>query len=229
MLKFSLTLNQYREGWRLVGVGDNPTIIGVVKDFHFLSLHYGIKPVVLYLRGTDNILVRVSPEDIPGTLAVLEDKWRAIAPNRPFEYFFLNEDIGRQYRAEKRWGEIVRYSAAFAIFIACLGALGLASLAVAGRTKEIGIRKVFGASVIQILSLFSGEFTRLVIVANLIAWPIAYYLMSRWLQDFAYRINLGPGMFVLGGILTLIIVLLTVVSQAIKAAMTNPVNALRYE
>ena len=208
------------------------TIVGVVKDFHFRPLHMPIQPAVFHLcpdRGLRYNFVRIAPSDLPGTIALLRDRWNRAMPDRPFVYSFLDEDVERTFRESERWIMMTRYAALFAIFIACLGAFGLTSLAVARRTKEIGIRKVLGASASNIVLLLSKEFVKLVILANLIAWPIAYYAMNRWLQDFAYRIDLGVGMFVLGGVLALMIVLLTVSSQAMKAATANPVDALRYE
>ncbi len=208
------------------------TIVGIVKDFHLLSLHHDIVPVVLEL-GPDAMLeyifVRLGPDRIPTTLGLLKEKWQEIVPYKPFVYSFLDEDVAQQYRAEKRWERIVHYSAAFAILIACLGAFGLTSLAVARRTKEIGIRKVLGASVSNIVMLLSREFVLLVGIANLIAWPVAYYAMRWWLENFAYRIALGSGVFILGGTLALAVALLTVSVQAIQAARANPVGALRYE
>ncbi len=207
------------------------TVIGVVRDFHFRSLHHRIGPAVLKLspRARGWLLIRVRPENIPGTLAFLEEKWQEVAPDLPFRYSFLDEEVDRQYRKEERWSRIVQYSALFAVFIACLGAFGLTALAVARRTKEIGIRKALGATVPNILSLLSREFLVLVAVASVIACPVAYYAMERWLQDFAYRIDPGVGTFVLGGVLMLAIVLLAVGSQAMRAARANPVDALRYE
>ena len=225
------------------------TVIGVVQDFHFRSLHHRIGPVVLKLspralglrvssralglrvssRALGWLLIRVRPENIPGTLAFLEEKWQEVAPDLPFRYSFLGEEVDRQYRKEERWSRIVQYSALFAVFIACLGAFGLTALAVARRTKEIGIRKALGATVPNILSLLSREFLVLVAVASVIACPVAYYAMERWLQDFAYRIDPGVGTFVLGGVLMLAVVLLAVGSQAMRAARANPVDALRYE
>ena len=214
--------------------GGSPlTVIGVVKDYHFQDLHQDIKPLVLHLSSTSYgarcAFIRIRPQDIPSTLGFLRVKWRQIFPGYPFEYSFLDEDVDRQYRSEERWGRIVRYSALLALFIACLGTFGQTSLAVARRTKEIGIRKVLGASVSSIVSLLSREFMILVALASVIAWPVAYYAMDRWLQEFAYRISLGPGMFAVGAVLTLTVVLLTVVSLAVKAALSNPVDALRYE
>jgi len=162
-------------------------------------------------------------------MQLLRETCSQVAPDLPFAYSFLDEDVERQYREDERWGKVVRYSALFAIAISCLGAFGLTSLAVARRTKEIGIRKVLGASVPSIVLLLSKEFTYLVLAANLIAWPVAYFAMRRWLENFAYRIELGVGVFVLGGVLALLIAWVTVSVQAIRAARANPVEALRYE
>ena len=208
------------------------TVIGVVNDFHFRSLHHKIGPALLKCKPEyqfSRLLVRVRAEDIPGTLAFMKDQWEAVTQSSGFRYSFLDEGIDRQYRTEERWHRMIGYGTLFAIFIACLGAFGLTAFAVTRRTKEIGIRKVLGASVTNVVSLLSREFVLLVGVANVIAWPIAWWAMDRWLQDFAYRIDPGIGTFVLGGVLTLAIVLLTVGAQAIRAARANPVDALRYE
>ena len=217
-------------------VRTNKTIIGVVKDFHLASLHHQIKPTAIHLLRPDDpnqsfahVFIRCRAEDVSATVDLLEATWKEIHPAHPFTYSFLDQDMERQYRTERRWDQMIRYAAVLAIFIACLGALGLTALAVARRTKEIGIRKVLGASVPRIVVLLSKEFTYLVIAANLVAWPAAYYAMTQWLQNFAYRIDLGIGIFVLGGLAVLVIAWLTVSYQAIRAALANPVDALRYE
>jgi putative ABC transport system permease protein len=208
-------------------------IIGVVRDSHVKPLHDRLGPALFRLRSGNGwlryILVRIAAEDIPGTLASLKDTWYQTVPDQPFAFSFLDEDVDRTFREDERWMAITRYSALVAIFVACLGVFGLTSLTVARRTKEIGIRKVLGASVPSIVMLLSKEFTYLVLAANLIAWPLAWYAMNRWLQSFAYRIELGPEVFVLGGVLALLIAWLTVSCQAIRAARANPVEALRYE
>ena len=216
------------------GVG---TVIGVVKNFHFQSLHHRVKPEILALDPmipgklveSDLFLLRIRPENLQSTLQDLEAIWYAHSPHYTFRYTFFDEDLARFYRDETRWSQIIRYAAWFTIFIACLGAFGLTALAVSRRTKEVGIRKALGASVSSIVSLFIREFVLLVAVATVIACPVAYYAMDRWLQDFAYQIELGIGTFVLGGVLTLGVVLLTVGSQAVRAARANPVDALRDE
>jgi putative ABC transport system permease protein len=209
----------------------NGVIIGVVKDFHFSSLYYKVQPLVFLVNpGWFNcMLIKIRPENTRSTLAFIEKTWHKRFPDRLFEYVFLDDIFDRLYWAEERQSKIFGTLSVLAIFIACLGLFGLASFTVEQRTKEIGIRKVMGASVYGIAALLSKEFVMLVGVANLIAWPVAYYAMSKWLQNFAYRTDLRVETFVLGGILTLVIALLTVSAQAAKAARANPVDALRYE
>ena len=207
-------------------------VIGVVRDFHFRSLHHKIGPALLKCEPEyqfSRLLVRVRPEDIPGTLAYMKDRWEAATQTPGFHDSFLDESIDRQYRTEERLHRIIGYGTLFAVFVACLGAFGLTAFAVTRRTKEIGIRKISGASVTDVVSLLSREFVLLVGVANVIALPVAWWAMDRWLRDFAYRIDPGAGTFVLGGLLTLAVVLLTVSTRTIRAARANPVDALRYE
>jgi len=210
---------------------DQRTIIGVMKDFHYESMHHEIKPLVMSIEplAYNNIVVRVRPENIAATLAALQEKWQAFEPGYPPRYFFLDEDFGRLFAAEARQSQIFSHFTILAICIACLGLFGLASFIAEQRTKEIGVRKVLGASVQQIIVLLSKDFTKLVVIAFLIAAPLAYFAMQRWLQDFAYRTALSPTVFVLAGLLAMLIAWLTVSYQAIKAALTNPVEALRYE
>jgi putative ABC transport system permease protein len=206
------------------------TVIGVVKDFHFESLHREIRPLAIHLGSFTQLLsVRVRPDNVSRALAFLEEKWRSFAPDQPFEFSFLDEDFDRLYRAEQRTGKIFGAFSILSILIACLGLFGLAAFTAEHRTKEIGVRKVLGASVPNLAGLLSKEFVRLVLLANLIAWPIAWYAMHQWLQDFAYRIDINWWVFTLAGGLALVIALLTVSTQAIKAALANPVEALRYE
>jgi putative ABC transport system permease protein len=173
--------------------------------------------------------VLIRPGNIGKTLDFLEATWDEYVPGSPFDYSFLDEHLGNLYRFEERTAKIVGVFSLLAIFVACLGLFGLISFSVQQRTKEIGIRKVLGASVPQVVLLLSREFMILFGIAILVAWPVVWYAMDRWLQDFAYRIELGPGAFVLGAVLALIIALLTVSFQAVKAATANPVDALRYE
>jgi putative ABC transport system permease protein len=206
-------------------------VIGVVEDFHYQSLHRGIDPLILHVlpEGFNYVLVKLNANDLAATLAFIEKKWNAFDPGHTFESTFLNENFHQLYRSEEKMQSIVGYFTFLAIFIACLGLLGLASYSAERRTKEIGVRKVLGASVWGIVCLLSKEFLILVLVANVIAWPLAYFLMHDWLQDFAYRVTIGWGTFVFAGIAAAVIALLTVSTQAIRAALTNPVEALRYE
>ncbi len=212
-------------------ISRSKTIIGVVRDFHFRSLHQKIGPVIMPLFTTDHssLLVRIHPENVPGTIAFMKEKWKEIAPALTFRFSFVDENIDRQYHKEERWNQIIQYATGFAIFIAALGAFGLAALATTRRTKEIGIRKVLGASQTQILSLLSREFVLYIALSSLIAFPIAYYATNQWLQTFAYRTELGIGIFLLGSLVLFLIVLTTVTTQAFKAARANPVDALRDE
>ena len=207
------------------------TIIGVVKDFHFRSLHEKINPLVLVIAPgwfTD-VYIRMKPENISETLGFIEKSIKEFAPDFPFEYSFLDEDIDNLYKTEQQIGNLIKYGTFLAIFIACLGLFGLASFTAEKRTKEIGIRKVLGASVSGIVLFLTKEFTKWVILANLIAWPISYYAMSRWLQNFAYHVNIGIWTFLLSAALALVTALITISFQAVKTASSNPVDSLRYE
>lgn len=206
-------------------------VIGAVRDFHTRSLREKVEPVVFRLSpGAGwHILVRLNTQNAAETLDFLKEQWKAFFPDRPFVYSFLDEDWEAMYRAEQRQGQTIAAFSGLTILVACLGLLGLVAYMMERRTKEIGIRKVLGASVPGIVGLLGKECTYLILVANLLAWPLAYYAMSRWLESFAYRIDLGLGIFVLGGVLTLTVAWLTVSYQAIKMARTSPVEALRYE
>lgn len=208
-------------------------VIGVVKDFHTLSLREPIEPLVIQIFPepiyVNYIVARLAPHDIPSTLAFIKEKWQTFDPQYPFKYSFLDEDFDRLYRAEARLAEIFSYASVLTIFIACLGLLGLASFTAEQRTKEIGVRKVLGASVAQIIVLLSRDFAKLVGVAFVVATPLAYFVMHRWLQNFAYRTNIELQTFLWAGLLALITACLTVSYQAAKAALMNPVESLRYE
>jgi putative ABC transport system permease protein len=208
-------------------------VIGVVKDFHLRSLHYEIEPLVMLVSPElyyfDNLAIRLDAKNIPQTLAGLEQQWRELAPHRPFECFFLDEVFDKLYRKEQKLAQVFRYFSAIAIFVGCLGLFGLASFIAEQKTKEIGIRKVLGASVAGIVGLLSKDFAKLILLANVITWPGAYYAMNRWLQGFAYRIDLELVTFLIAGALALALALLTISFQAVKAALANPVEALRYE
>lgn len=211
--------------------GLSKRIIGVVEDYHFESLHNKIIPMAMRIDPNwhNQACVRISPHQIPDTLAFLESKWKEIYPEYPFEYRFLDETIQSQYRSEQAIGKIVTVFTVLALFISCLGIFGLSSYTAEQRTKEIGIRKVLGATVSSIIRNISREFVVLVIIANVIIWPVAYFVLSRWLNTFAYRIDIGWWMFVLTGITVLVLSLVTVSWQIIRAATTNPADSLRYE
>jgi putative ABC transport system permease protein len=206
------------------------TIVGVVEDFHYESLRESIAPLVLLHKpGGDNLAVRIKAGQIEPVVKELKAKWESLAPGEPFEYTFLDERFNGIYKSELRTGRIYGIFSALAIFIGCLGLFGLASFSAARRKKEIGVRKVLGAAIHEVVALLIRDYIVLVGLANLIAWPVAYYLMHRWLQDFAYHIHLGIAIFLLSGLLTLSIALLTVGYQSIRAARANPVDSLRYE
>jgi putative ABC transport system permease protein len=208
-------------------------IIGVVKDFHSRSLRNEIEPIVITLRqqnwGPGFLFVRIKPENIPQTLQDMEKTWKKFAPNHPFQYLFLDEAFEQLYRTDQRTGTIFKYFTILAVFISCLGIFGLAAFMAEQRTKEIGVRKVLGATVSNIVKLISREFMILVTVANVIAWPIAFVLVNRLLNDYAYRTSISVWVFLLAGILAYGIAMMTVSFQAIRAARSDPVNALRYE
>jgi len=206
-------------------------IIGVVKDFHFESLHQEISPIVMFLSESHlgQIALRISPQDIPQTMGFLKKNWVEMRPNYPFSYYFVDENFDQQYRSEENLQQIFGTFTFLAVFIGCLGLFGLASYSAERRTKEIGIRKVLGASSYGLVFLLSREFTKWVLLANVIAWPVAYWVMSRWLQNFAYRTGIGIGIFFLAGIVAWLIALLTVSYQAVRASLADPVKSLKYE
>jgi putative ABC transport system permease protein len=210
--------------------GRNSIIKGVVNDFHFNSMHESISPFIIFLSSyTRNILVRLSGEQIPQTLEFLKERWSAIAPHRPFEYSFLDAQFNKLYASETRTGKLFYGFALIAIGLACLGLFGLVAFTAQQRTKEIGIRKVLGASVTSIVFLLSKNFLKMVVIASLIAFPLAWWIMNKWLQNFAYRINISWWMFALAGFVAVVIALFTISFQSIKAAVTNPIKNLRTE
>jgi putative ABC transport system permease protein len=175
------------------------------------------------------ILVRVSPEDIPGTIAFLEEKWKENITTRPFRYEFLGDMVDDLYRSERRLGRVILDLTVLSIFVACLGLFGLASYTAELKTKEIGIRKVLGSSVPGVVFLLSRQFGKLILIANVIAWPLGYFALHRWLENFYYRISLGIHYFVLSAVLVLLIAFVSISFQSLKAALANPADALRYE
>jgi putative ABC transport system permease protein len=209
------------------------TVIGVVKDFSIYSLQYKIAPLLLQMPPTmndeDNLYVRVRKNNIPGALAYIRNTYHQFDPDAAFEYHFLDENFAIHYESEKTQGSIILVFTILAIFIACLGLFGLVTFTAEQRTKEIGVRKVLGASVTQIVRLLSGDLILLVCLAILIATPIAWYCMHVWLENFPYRISISVWIFAFSGILALLIALITVSFQAIRAAGANPIRSLRSE
>jgi putative ABC transport system permease protein len=207
-------------------------IIGVIKNFHFQPLRRKIEPLVIrwsQLSWTNFLFLRIAPEGIEKTIGTVQGTWEKILPESPFSYQFLDEDFARMYRSEERTGTLLKIFTAMAILVACLGLFGLASFAVEQRTKEIGIRKVLGASAPGIVALMCREFLMLIGLANLIAWPVAYFAVKDWLDNFAYRTQI-PAVFFIGALATsLAIGLMTVIYKAIRAASANPVDALKHE
>ncbi|MEQ9438991.1 MAG: ABC transporter permease [Cyclobacteriaceae bacterium] len=211
--------------------GVQGTVIGVAEDFNFQSIHQAIAPLVLFVSPDwrSNLYMKIDHEAIPETLAMAESNWKQLNPAYPFEYRFLDESFNALYKAELRTGTLFDYFAFIAIFISCLGLFGLAAYTAELRTKEVGVRKVLGASVGSILVLFSRDYIKLVLIAFLIATPVAYFLMHTWLEDFAYRTRISPLVFVLAIVFSIAITLLTVGYQSAKAATANPIDSLRSE
>jgi putative ABC transport system permease protein len=206
-------------------------VIGVVKDFHYQTLRYPIQPQMF---GWNDpwlwmISVKISAEDVLATIAHIEKTWKEFSPEFPFDFHFVDDLVASIYQNEERLAKTIGYFAGLGIFIACLGLFGLAAFMAEQRTKEIGVRKVLGASVGGILLMLSREFSKWVVVANVVAWPLAYFAMNKWLADFAYRTDIGVWPFILSAILALAIALATVSYQSLKAATANPIDSLRYE
>ncbi|MFC1492766.1 ABC transporter permease [candidate division KSB1 bacterium] len=207
-------------------------VIGVVKDFHYKSLHSDIQPLLITLiteRPANRIYVKINADNIDGSIEEIENAWNKVNPQETFNYTFIDESLNLLYTEDAKWSRIISYSMIFAIFIACLGLYGMASLIAVSRTKEFGIRKVLGASVTKLLSSFNLEFLLLILIANAVAWPICYSAVNKWLENFAYRIEVEVSAFILGAIISLVITLSAVSIQALKASLANPVKCLRSE
>jgi hypothetical protein len=222
-------------GKQLTMWGDTGMIIGLMKDFHHNSLHVPIEPLILRLHKKSwgniwgNAIVRTEKGKTKEAIASMEKLFKKFNPGYPFQYFFTDEEIARNYKSEHTVSKLSRYFAFIAIFISCLGLFGLVAFTAEQKTKEIGIRKVLGASVGGIVQMLSKDFLKLVLIAAVIAFPIAWWLMDSWLRDFAYRVNIGWWVFIVAGVLAMLIALLTISFQAIKAAVANPVKSLRTE
>lgn len=206
------------------------TIIGVVKDFNFSSMKNEIAPSVLYYNPNGyKLYIKSTGNQVSNTISSLGEIWKEYSSGFPFQYSFLDEDYERMYRSDERTGKLFNIFSIIVIFVSCLGLFGLATYTAQLKTKEIGIRKVLGASIFQITHLLSKDFLKLVFLSTIIAAPLAWFLMHRWLQDFAYKTNLSWWIFVLAGFIALFIALITVSFQAVKAAIANPVKSLKSE
>jgi putative ABC transport system permease protein len=206
-------------------------VVGTVKDFHFQSLRQAIGPIIIYIypRHFSYLLIRLRGEEVKSGLQSIRQTWKKMIPGRPFEYFFLDQDFDRFYRAEQRAGHIFGGFALLAVIIALLGLFGLTTFTAEQKSKEVGIRKVLGASTPGLVGMFTSEFTGLVLIANMIAWPLAYYMIWNWLQNFVYRTTASIWIFILAAGLTLGLTLITVSVQALRTARRDPVKVLRYE
>jgi len=217
-------------GTELEFVSNKVKIIGVMKDFHYNSLHQKIGPAAfVYANWNAEINVRINNRNISNTINIIRNTWNEFSPEIPFEYEFLDKTYDKLYKSDEQFQSIINCFSVVAIFIACLGLLGLVSLSVDRRTKEIGVRKILGASVNSIIFTLTGEFLKWIALANIIAWPLAWYAMNKWLENFAYHTEMSWWMFILAGGISLVIAMGTVSFLAIKAATVNPVESLRYE
>jgi len=223
-------------GQRILWSNDGDTnyyckIIGVAKDFHFASFRSEIKPFafVVIPRRTDYLTVKLSTQNLPATIQQIESTWKTFVPDRPIQYSFLDETFAQLYKAETNFQKVFVALVILSIVIACLGLFGLAAFTAEQRTKEIGIRKVLGATVTGIASMLTKDFLKLVVISILIASPLAYWAMNKWLQDYVYRIQINWWVFAVAGALAVIIAVVTISFQAIKAAVANPVKSLRTE
>jgi len=208
------------------------TIVGIAKNFNFNSLHYKIETLFLFNQknwGFNNMSVKINGNKAAQAISFIQSVWKKEYPDHPFDYEFLDDHFADVYRADTQVSSVVAVLAALAIVISCLGLFGLASYSAERRTKEVGIRKVLGASVQNIMAMLSKDFLKYVIIATLIAWPLAWFTVHAWLQDYAYRIQISWWIFILAGLVACLIALVTISFQAIKSALANPVKSLRSE
>jgi putative ABC transport system permease protein len=210
--------------------GNPVEIIGVVEDFHYVSLHHKIEPCAyIWFGDLDGLSIKISPNDIPGTIRFIKREYESILPDKTFDYSFLDKTYDQQYESDERLSKIISNFAIIAILIACLGLFGLSTFMAARRTKEIGIRKAMGASVRTVFLLLSREFVKWVVLSIIIACPVAWIIMNWWLQSFAYHTNISWWIFALTIVIAFAIAFATLTWQSLKTARTNPVEALRYE
>ena len=228
-----------RMGWsdpigKKVEAGDENTlrarVVGVMKDYHQTGMYNEIESLLLAYRTLNNIVyVKISDDNVEQALSHIEASWKAVFPDQPYSYTFLTERFNRQFEADEKRGLIFTIFTILAILIACLGLFGLASYTVERRTREIGIRKVFGASERTIMKLVTREFIILSIISIAVAFPVAYYIMSKWLENYVYRSNIGVFLFIIAGLLTLLITFATISYKAYQAAVTNPAESIKTE
>jgi putative ABC transport system permease protein len=207
-------------------------VIGVVKDFHFESLHQAIIPLLFQLPSQGfygRLSIKISGHNVQSAINTIQSTWQRYLPETPFDFTFLDTKFDQLYRSEQQQGNLFTIFSCIAVFIACLGLFGLSAFTITQRVKEIGVRKVLGASVPQIVIELSKDFLKLVLIATMIAFPIAWYSMSKWLLDFAFRINISWWIFLIAGVIALLIAFATISFQSIKAALANPVKSLRSE
>ncbi|MFK7935225.1 MAG: ABC transporter permease, partial [Saprospiraceae bacterium] len=218
-------------GQSLTAAGSEGQVIGVLKDYYFENLRVAVDALILRVNPGDfnNFAIRIENENIPETLAFIEDKWKEFFPAKVFEHTFLDESLNEQYRTEEDLSSIMQYFAFFAMLISCFGLFGLAALLTQHRFKEIGIRKVLGASVAQILNLLAVDFIKLILVAMLLAFPFIWYFSNHWMQDFEYHISFPWWVPIATGVGVILLAFTTISSQTIKAAMANPVESIRQE
>lgn len=220
-----------------LGAGPDTTdlalkIIGVVKDFHYESLHQTIQPLVIGYNGgrfANYFAIRIQPGTYQNTLVYVKEQWNKMVSDQPIEYTFMDDALAKNYKEDKNSGTLFALFALLSIFISSLGLMGLAFFTTEKRTKEIGVRKVMGASVSQIMKLLNREIVILILISSAIAWPISYYFMNKWLQNFAFHEKLSFLLFILASLFAFTIALLTVSWQTYRAAVANPANSLRYE
>jgi putative ABC transport system permease protein len=232
-MKWTDPLNEYLN-WREDSVKVGAKVIGVVKDYHFLSLERNIEPMFLSMNKKEvgnliNMLVKITPGDIPQTISRIRKAWTEMAPDKPFDYTFLDEDVAKQYKVHQRWMSIMGLATGFAILISCLGLFGLAGINAVNRTKEIGIRKVMGADLKHIFILMNRQYILLATIAFALATPASWYVMNKWLSDFKFSVGIGWELFAVSMGVGLLLALATVSYHAIKAALVNPAETLKYE
>jgi len=232
-MKWTDPLNEYLN-WQEDTVGLGSRVIGVVKDYHFRSLEQEIEPMFMSMDKKNvgyltDIVIKISPDDIPGSIEKIHKAWNDVSPDKPFDYTFLDEDVAKQYQSYQRWMSIMGLATGFAILISCLGLFGLAGINAVNRTREIGIRKVMGADLQSIFVLLNRQYVWLSLIAFALAAPLSYYVMAKWLDDFKFKVPIGWELFAVSMISGLLIALMTVSYHAIRVSLVNPAETLKYE